>query len=59
MAGRMAAAKLDWACPADAIDGIDEVNLTPAPRAVLAGIPEKTFRETARDFCVNRQFRKV
>jgi SAM-dependent methyltransferase len=58
MAARMAAAKLDWARSADPIDAIEELNLTPAQRALLAEIPDPVFREVARDFCVNRQFRR-
>lgn len=58
MAARMGSAKLDFACSADPVDAIDEVNLTAAQRALLAAIPDPTFRESARDFCVNRQFRR-
>ncbi|MCM0019927.1 MAG: class I SAM-dependent methyltransferase, partial [Tagaea sp.] len=58
MAARMAACKLDFAAPAHPIDAIDELNLTGPQRALLAEIADPAFRESVRDFCLNRQFRK-
>lgn len=58
MAARMAACKLDFAGPADPIDTIDELNLTGPQRALLADIADPGFRQSVRDFCLNRQFRR-
>jgi SAM-dependent methyltransferase len=51
-------AKLQFACSANVLDGIDAVNLTPEQQRLLARIPDPMFRQTVRDFCVNQQFRK-
>lgn len=51
-------AKLDFACSANLLDHIDNINLTPAQRQFLADIPDPTFRELVRDFIVNQQFRR-
>ena len=37
---------------------VDAMNLTPEQQALLAGIPDPSFRQTVRDFCVNQGFRK-
>jgi SAM-dependent methyltransferase len=51
-------AKVQFACSANVIDGIDAVNLTADQQKLLASIPDPMFRQTVRDFCVNQQFRK-
>jgi SAM-dependent methyltransferase len=51
-------AKIDYACSANYIDHIDEVNLTPEQKIFLSEIPDAMFRETVRDFMVNQQFRR-
>lgn len=58
VADQMAAAKLDFACSAKIIDHIDAANLTGEQIALLNGIPDIAFRETVRDFVLNRQFRR-
>ncbi len=34
------------------------INLTPEQQKMLADIPDRMFRQTTRDFCVNQSFRK-
>jgi len=51
-------AKLSFACSAHHIDHVAVLNLTPEQQQLLADIPDRNFRETVRDFMVNRQFRK-
>ena len=58
MAGWLKAAKLEFACSAIPLDLIDVINLTAEQQAFLKEIPDPIFRETARDFMVNQQFRK-
>ena len=58
MAEWLAPAKLNYACSAQYTAHIDTVNLTPEQQAFLKEIPDPMFRETARDFMVNQQFRK-
>lgn len=58
IARRLVPAKLQWACSANYLDAIDAINLTKEQQALLASIPDTAFRQTARDFCVNQQFRK-
>lgn len=58
MAQWLSPAKLQWACSANLLDAIDTINLTPQQQALLAGIPDRMFRQTTRDFCVNQFFRK-
>lgn len=54
----LSAAKLEFACSAAYPDHVDALNLTPEQVAFLAQIPDPTFRETTRDFLINRQFRQ-
>ena len=51
-------AKLSWACSANYLEAIDSVNLTAEQQSLLHSIPDSTFRQSTRDFCVNQQFRK-
>lgn len=54
----LAAAKLDFACTAVPLDGVDVVNLKTEAQAFLKGIDHPILREQARDYFVNQQFRK-
>ena len=54
----LAPAKLSYACSANLLDHLDPLNLTAEQQALLKSIPDRMFRETVRDFCVNQQFRK-
>lgn len=58
MAEWLEPAKLSYACSADYLDHVDSLNVTPEQRALLGEISDGTFRETVRDFMINRQFRK-
>jgi hypothetical protein len=58
MAEWLAPAKLDYACSARFFDTVDQWNLNTEQQAVLTGIPDPMFRETVRDFMMNRRFRK-
>lgn len=51
-------AKLDYACSANFLENIDAINLTPTQQSFLKDIPDTIFRESVRDFMVNRQFRR-
>lgn len=51
-------AGLEHACAAHYRDQLDALALTGEQRALLAGIPDRHFRETARDFATNQQFRR-
>jgi SAM-dependent methyltransferase len=51
-------AGLVYACAADYRDLVDDINLTAAQRALLAGIDDVRVRETTRDLCVNRSLRR-
>jgi SAM-dependent methyltransferase len=51
-------AKMSYACSAHYLDLVDAINLSPEQQAFLAEIPDAMFRETARDFMVNQQFRR-
>ena len=51
-------AKLDFAVTAVPIESIDKLNLTPQAMAFLGKIDNPTMKEQARDYFVNRQFRK-
>jgi hypothetical protein len=53
-----APAKADFACSAEILDQIAPLHLKADQIALLAEIPDRTLRETARDFCINRQFRR-
>ncbi len=58
MADWLAPAKLQYACSAHLLDHVDAINLTPEQQSFLAEIPDRMFRESARDFIVNAQFRR-
>jgi len=58
MAQWLAPAKVDFACSADYLGHIDQVNLTADQQALLKDIPDAMFQQTVRDFMVNQQFRK-
>lgn len=51
-------AKLSYGCSANYLDHIDAINLTTDQQAFLKEIPDRQFRETVRDFCVNQKFRR-
>lgn len=55
---RLAKAKADFACSAEILDQIAQLHLKADQIALLGEIPNRTLRETARDFCINRQFRR-
>ena len=54
----LAPAKLDFACTAVPLDGVDAVNLRPDAQAFLQGVDHPILREQSRDYFVNQQFRK-
>jgi SAM-dependent methyltransferase len=58
MAEWLSPAKLDFACSANYLDHVDAIDLTAEQQGFINAIPNGTLRETARDFMVNRQFRK-
>ena len=58
MAQWLAPTKLQWACSANYLDAVVEVNLTAEQQELLKNIPDPMFRQSVRDFCVNQQFRK-
>ncbi|MFM0631650.1 class I SAM-dependent methyltransferase [Paraburkholderia xenovorans] len=58
VASSLAASGLTYGCSADYRDHVDEINLNPAQRALLAGIPDTVLCETVRDFCINRSIRR-
>ncbi|HJV43469.1 class I SAM-dependent methyltransferase [Caulobacter sp.] len=51
-------AKVGFACSAHTIDSLNELNMTAQQAEFLRGIPDVSLRETARDYCVNQQFRR-
>lgn len=58
MAKWMTPAKVNFACSANLLDQIDNLNLSAAQQALLKDIPDAQLRQTVRDFMVNQQFRK-
>jgi hypothetical protein len=58
VASLFAEAGLEYACPAHLRDQLDGLLLTREQQTLLGGIPDAHFRETARDFATNRQFRR-
>jgi SAM-dependent methyltransferase len=58
MAQWLGPAKLSFAGSAYCMDPVDAMNLTADQQALLAGIPDPSFRQTVRDFCMNQGFRK-
>ncbi|MCX7190393.1 MAG: class I SAM-dependent methyltransferase [Methylotenera sp.] len=58
MAEWLEPAKVNYACSANYLDHVDNVNLTVEQQAFLKDIPDAMFRETVRDFMTNQRFRK-
>ena len=58
MAQWLGPAKLTYAGSANCLELVDPMNLSPEQQALLAEIPDPSFRQTVRDFCVNQGFRK-
>jgi SAM-dependent methyltransferase len=58
MADWLEPAKVAFACSAHYLDHIDAINLSAEQQAFLKEIPDTMFRESARDFMVNQQFRR-
>jgi hypothetical protein len=58
IANMLESAKLQFACSAHYLDNVNAINFTAEQQALLDDIPQGVFRETARDFLVNQQFRK-
>jgi SAM-dependent methyltransferase len=58
VASSLAAAGLIYSGSADYRDHVEEINLSPAQRALLSDIADTGLRETVRDFCVNRSLRR-
>jgi hypothetical protein len=54
----LTAAKLNFVCSAHYLDNIQALNLTPEQQELLKEFPDPIFKETVRDFMVNRQFRR-
>jgi SAM-dependent methyltransferase len=50
--------KCSFACSANYSDHIDGLNLAADAQELLRGIPDSMFRETVRDFMINRWFRR-
>ena len=57
MAGILGEAKLTYACPAQYLDHIVDLNLSRPQQALLAELTDPVFAESVRDFMVNRNFR--
>lgn len=51
-------AKLTFACSANYLELVDEVNHSREQRELLSSINDNYFRETVKDFMVNQQFRR-
>ena len=58
VASSLDAAGLTYAGSADYRDHVDEINLSPAQRTLVASIADTGLRETTRDFCLNRSLRR-
>jgi SAM-dependent methyltransferase len=58
LAQELAEAKLTWVGPANALETIDEINLTKEQREFLAGIDNVALRQMTRDHIVDQQFRR-
>lgn len=58
IAAQLHEAKLDFACTAGLSDAVEEAHLTAEQREFLAGIENEDFREMARDYLCNTQFRR-
>jgi SAM-dependent methyltransferase len=51
-------AKLQFACSANLLDHIDNINLTTEQIKILGAIDDINLKELVRDLCVNQQFRR-
>lgn len=51
-------AKLEYACSASYADSVDPLHFTDEQQQLLAQISDPVFKETTRDFLVNKLFRK-
>lgn len=58
VAALFADAGLEHACAAHLRDQLDGLMLTREQQALIRAMPDPHFRETARDFATNRQFRR-
>jgi SAM-dependent methyltransferase len=58
LAQELAEAKLTWVGPANALDTLDDINLTKEQREFLAGIDDIPLRQMTRDHIVDQQFRR-
>ena len=58
MAGWLEPAKLSYAASANPLENVEAVNLTRDAQTFLKEITDPMFRETARDFIINQQFRR-
>lgn len=58
MRGWMEGARLQFAASAHYLDHVPMLNMSAEQQALLAELPDAAFRETARDFMVNRLFRR-
>lgn len=54
----LAPAKLDFACSANYLDCVEQINLSAEQQALLRELPDAMFRQTVRDFMVNPLLRK-
>ncbi|MBD2745078.1 class I SAM-dependent methyltransferase [Microvirga sp. BT688] len=58
LAEELAEAKLTWVGPANALENLDEINLTKEQQEFLAGIDDIPLRQMTRDHIVDQQFRR-
>ncbi|MBF9194428.1 class I SAM-dependent methyltransferase [Microvirga terrestris] len=58
LAQDLAEAKLTWVGPANALENLDEINLTKKQQEFLAGIDDVALRQMTRDHIVDQQFRR-
>ena len=58
VASQLSPAKLSFAASATYLDHLDVLNLTPDQQALLAGIGDRNFQQSVRDFMVNQVFRR-
>ncbi|MGF9762631.1 methyltransferase regulatory domain-containing protein [Microvirga sp. 0TCS3.31] len=58
LAQELAEAKLTWVGPANALDTLEEINLSAEQREFLAGIDDIALRQMTRDHIVDQQFRR-
>ena len=54
----LAPTKLSYACSANLLDHVDEINLSQEQIALLQSVNDPQLRETTKDFMVNQQFRR-